>query len=286
LTNEGFSYGKWSVQYTPDDGGRIDMLSFDGSELLTASPAKFTPPRDDLGVYETRPVYGYDDCFPSVSQCLYPGYDWMVPDHGEVCWLPWRVRKRSNRLEFTVQSRKIPLLLKRDMHFSENSVRWIFEVHNQGPKSLPFQHVIHPLMPLDEISGMRLPEFMSVHDDIQQEAMDLRSPEEVQRYLMGRPDGTAHMIFLRGVRDGILGIDFHSGITLDMTFPRDLFPTIGIWWNNNGHPDETGISRNECAFEPVPGLNSSLKDAHRDGTCLFVPSGEMRSWEIEWKITK
>ncbi|NQT91889.1 MAG: hypothetical protein HQ559_03940, partial [Lentisphaerae bacterium] len=65
--------GKWEVECVAGDGGRISRLSFAGRDLLTGPPADFRPPTLDYGTYEERPVYGYDDCLPTVVACEYPG---------------------------------------------------------------------------------------------------------------------------------------------------------------------------------------------------------------------
>jgi hypothetical protein len=69
-----------------------------------------------------------------------------------------------------------------------------------------------------------------------------------------------------------------------MIFPEKKFPTIGIWWNNSAYPDEEGCRRNECAFEPIPGMNSSLSDAFKQNMHLTVAPKEKYTWQIQWKI--
>ncbi len=287
MSQREFRYKKWFVKYTPEDGARIDKLNFDGVDLITTKPTGFRPPEKDYGKYETRPVYGYDDCFPSVSECPYPGHDWMVPDHGEVCWLSsWNVIEKEDRLLFSVESEALPLLLKRELCFNGGVLQWFFEVHNQGKETLSFQHVVHPLMPLKDIVGLQLPGFLNVFDDINQKVLDLKTPEGLHKYLLQQPEGTANMLFLHAVHEGKLSLYFKSGIILEIHFPHDLFPSLGIWWNNSGYPDENGIRRNECAFEPVPGSNSSLEDAYKEGLCFSLLPGEKMSWKIDWKMTK
>jgi len=286
MTQKEFRYKNWFVKYTREDGGRLDQLSYDGFDLLTTRSADFKSPDNDYGEYENRPVYGYDDCFPSVTECPYPESDWVVPDHGEVCWLPFKVEEETNGLLFSVKSQKLPLILKRKLHFTEYTLSWIFEVQSHGSETLPFQHVIHPLMPLNAVDGIESPGFESVFDDIQKRDLPLKSPDQLEKHLLNQPIGTANMLFLRSVEQGSLSIKFKGGPKLKMNFPHDLFPSIGIWWNNNGYPDEDGIRRNECAFEPVPGSNSSLEDAHKERSCLSVASGQQTSWRINWEIIK
>jgi hypothetical protein len=276
--------GPWTLEYTLDDGARIDRLAHKGYDLLTTAPRKFQKPVADYGAYELRPVYGYDDCFPSVERCRFPGLDWEVPDHGEVCWLQWQESEFVNGVTFSVCSKVLPLKLTRRVTFYESAVIWDFEVQNEGDKPLPFQHVMHPLMPLSEIQGFTMPVPRLVLDRSSKHPCEIGGPDGVSSLLMKKPAGTATMLFLVGVNEGKMSWTYKNGLRVNAEFPVDLFPSIGIWWNNVGYPDESGIRRDECAFEPVPGNSSALTEAHRDGLCLNVQPKQRFSWKIRWDV--
>lgn len=285
MKKEIFQFDKWLVEYTPEDGARLDRLSFDNYDLLTTEPQSFRPPSTDYGEYETRPVYGYDDCFPSVDVCKFPGKEWSIPDHGEICWLSWDTISNQDSLIFTVKSKELPLIFKREMNFSKNGIIWKFEVKNEGHKTLPFQHVMHPLMPLDEVVNFELPNFKTLYNAISDQIMaELDNPEAVKKYLLSQKIGSANMLFLQKVDGGEMSWMYKNGLHLKVSFQEDIFPSIGIWWNNSAYPDEEGCRRNECAFEPIPGLNSILMDNYNNGTCLSVLPGESFSWQIRWDI--
>ncbi len=279
-----FQHGSWSMGYMPDDGARISYLQYGRINILTRQPAVFKPPEQDYGEYETRPVYGYDDCFPSVDKCTYPGSDWMIPDHGELCWLPWRVEQDGNMLTFKVQSRRLPLLFTRQMRFAGNRLIWLFSVENMGDKSLPFQHVMHPLMPLNAVTDVHLPGFNTAFDAIKKVEMSVKGPDTVRNYLLSQPAGSTNMLFLRGIVVGKMNWTFLNLLEIEATFSKELFPSIGIWWNNEGYPDEEGCQRNECALEPIPGLNSVLSDACENQLNLEVTPGNRVEWTVEWRM--
>jgi hypothetical protein len=285
MIREKFNYKKWSVIYTPGDGARLDRLNYDGFDLLTTEPKDFKPPATDYGEYENRAVYGYDDCFPSVDPCKFPGENWMVPDHGELCWIPWKSNQSSNHLMFTVESHVIPVLFKRKIKFNENSLIWDFDLTNLGMKKLPFLYVTHPLMPLSEVETLEFPKFKSVYDSVGNQTLDLNNPAGVMEFLLTKEKGTATMLFLQNIENGEMRLRFKNGIDLEIKFPQEYFHSIGIWWNNSGYPDEDGSRRNECAFEPVPGLTSDLSRDHASGNCLFIKPGEKLSWQFEWIVT-
>lgn len=130
-------FGPWEVESRPNDGGRLTALRYCGQDLLTVAPSNFRPPFSDYGRYETRPVYGYDDCFPTVDACNFPGREWAVPDHGELCWLAWDMTRGEDCLRFRCQSEKLPVVFERLLKFTSTSVEWRFKVANSGGKLFP-----------------------------------------------------------------------------------------------------------------------------------------------------
>lgn len=285
MKKEIFQFDKWLVEYTTEDGARLNKISFDNYDLMTTEPESFRPPSTDYGEYETRPVYGYDDCFPSVDVSEFPGKEWNIPDHGEICWLSWDTISKPDSLIFTVKSKELPVIFKREMNFSKNGIIWKFEVKNEGDKTLPFQHVMHPLMPLDEVVDFELPNFKSLYNAISDHIMlELNNPEAVKKYLLSQKIGSANMLFLQKVENGEMSWMYKNGLHLKVSFSIENFPSIGIWWNNSAYPDENGCRRNECSFQPIPGLTSTLMENYKNGTCLYVSPGETFTWQIRWDI--
>jgi len=279
-----FHYGLWDVHWSAEDGGRLSALRYGRQDLLTTPPPAFHPPAADYGQYETRPVYGYDDCFPTVDACSFPNQDWSIPDHGELCWLPWEVAVTPNELAFQVQSRKLPATFKRRMSFQTSSLKWSFEVINNGDANFPFLHVMHALMPLQEITGVQIPDFARAVDETVGKELPLASPAHVEDLLISHPGAKASMLLLQGVKSGRIRIAFRSGLKLEITLPFELCPTLAIWWNNGGYPDEEGCRRVECAFEPSPGSYSSLAKSFQEGTYLLAPARGSLKWTITWDV--
>ncbi len=279
-------FGHWLVEFTPEDGGRLDRIAFDKYDFLTARPVSFVPPEKDFGEYENRPVYGYDDCFPTVEPCRDPVLQRNIPDHGELCWLKWGFRENSNSLLFSTSIKELAVTFIREMVFEESRLTWRFEVDNSGETGIHFQHVMHPLVRLDQVTNVKLPGFGSVFNETTGRGLGLKTPEALETYLLGRVRGTANMLFLRNIDRGELSWSYRNGPAVTVTFPKNLFPTIGIWWNNTGYPGESGLERCECAFEPVSGSSSTLLQAYKEGLCLAVPAESRLGWEVRWEVTR
>ncbi|MCF7838519.1 MAG: hypothetical protein K9N49_07795 [Candidatus Marinimicrobia bacterium] len=277
----------WRLVCAPADGARLSRLAWRGRDLLTAAPRAFRPPDRDLGRYETRPVFGYDDCFPTVDPCDYPGRSWTVPDHGECCWLPWEVETRPDGLCCTVASRALPVTFERRLICGPDTLDWRFRLVNQGAAPLPFLHVMHALMPPGEIEQLELPDAAALWDEIA--GAPAAAPPQgaaVARALLTAPGGAVHMWILRTVTAGRVTLKLRDGLTLTLTFPADLFPTLGIWWNRRGYPEADDRARDECAFEPLAAPTSSLAAAHAVGQAPVVPPGGEQTWRIHWNLNK
>jgi hypothetical protein len=278
--------GKWFIQCIPEEGARISVLQYEGIDLLTGSPSDFKPPQMDYGEYETRPVYGYDDCFPTVDPCLYPQSGLACRDHGNICWMDWEVLHEGDRLACQVECLIPKVVFKRALEFHGHILKWKFGVINPTDSEFAFLHVMHALMPLQEVQSMHLPGFCQVIDERTSLELNAGEAVNVAGFLQDMPPGKFAMLLLKGIKQGAIYLDLSTGLTLKIGFNKNLFPTLGIWWNNSGYPEEEGRQRNECAFEPIPGSSSKLEQAFTDGTFLKVKPRGSLEWEISWQIQK
>lgn len=276
--------GDWNVECQPGDGARISGLQYLGYDLLTTAPASFKSPDKDYGEYENRPVYGYDDCFPTVEECRYPNENFDLKDHGDVCWQNWEVICENGRLICTTDLPDPGFRLIRILDFKGNMLRWHFEVINRSGKNLPFIHVMHPLMPLLEVENIEISEFGKVYSETNSIVHELDNSKMLNTYLQNIPVGSFEMLFIRNVRMGIARLGFKNGMQMKIEYDHNLFPTTGIWWNNGGYPDESGIRRTEFAIEPIPGSCSNLEKTFKDGIFLKVKSGESYNWTVNWTM--
>jgi len=183
-----------------------------------------------------------------------------------------------------VHSEILPARFSRWLQFETASLTWKFEVLNESASKIFFQHVMHALMPLKRVSGMKFPCFERAYDEINGKFLAITTPEQATDFLLSQREGTANMLLLQKVKGSKMQLRLEEELTLTVSFPADLFPTLGIWWNHNGYPDEDGRRRDECAFEPIPGNGSSLAGAYREGLCLSANPREAVSWEIKWEI--
>ncbi|HSN50009.1 MAG TPA: hypothetical protein VLR52_02175 [Bacteroidales bacterium] len=276
-------FDNWHIEYIPDDGARIAALRYAGHDLLSSPPVSFRSPERFYGEYETRPVYGYDDCFPTVDPCLCPGGEYQYRDHGELCWRKWITKVNGNCLICSTDCLHPQVNFKRIRRFERNSLIWRFEVTSLSEDRSVFLHVMHALLPMNNITEIEVPEFTEILDEINSSEPGLKSSAEVGEYLLAFRPGSYGMLILKEINDGYVKLKFSNGFKFEIRFDMKLFPTLGIWWNNKGYP-EGGLMRTECAFEPIPGTCSDLSKSFRDDVYLSVAPGEKLYWEVIWTI--
>jgi hypothetical protein len=280
---ETFEKDPWFVEYELGDGARLTRLSFNGFDLLTTAPSYFKLPSKNYGEYETRPVYGYDDCFPSVEVSRYPGLEWIVPDHGELCWLEWNSTVLPDKIIFSVESEALPIIFKRTLHFQDTNLIWKFEVQNNSDEKLPFLHIMHPLIKLTGLADLQFPDFKIVNSEFG-DIPNLKTSDDLKNFLFSSTEGDFHMLYIQNVKENIIKWTYKNDLQVRMVFPVNMFSSIGIWWNYKGYPDEDGIRRDECAFEPISGNSSKLIDSYNQGSSQWVGAKETISWEFLWTL--
>lgn len=276
--------GKWFISVDPDDGARIRVLKYAGHDLLTSAPSAFRKPAKFFGEFENRPVYGYDDCFPTVDACIYPGTSLKCRDHGELCWEKWKMESKSDKLTFATICHNPEAKFTRILDFNGNRLTWKFEVLNLSHEKMVFLHVMHALLTLREINSLKLPLSRLVIDEVHQKEVKYINDQEITEDLLHLGKGDSKMLLLRQLEGNVVKAGFRNGLTLNITFDSKLFPTLGIWWNNEGYPEEEGLKRIEGAFEPIPGTWSDLSKSYNDGIYLEAEPGESLKWEISWEI--
>lgn len=259
---------EWLCECAPADGGRLTRLRWRDVDLLTGPDPNFVPGEG----FESRPVYGYDDCFP----CVAPQEG--IPDHG-FCWSmsPECVRKEDGlccTFPFPDGVR-----LHRRLRFGEGKLAWAFRIENPSDSDLRAQHVMHALMPPSAIHSIRAPLCAECVDSLTGEAIP---PESAQNPLALCAEGNARMLLLRGITAEDVDLQLCNGHLLRIQFDPGLFPTLGLWMDRGGYPEHA--PRQEIAVEPIPGPSGSLKESLDSGQALYIPARGRLDWEIQWSF--
>lgn len=280
--------GDWRLICDLEDGGRISSARWRGLELLTQPHlpnGSFRAPAPDYGLYETRPVFGYDDCWPSVQPSVWTGLGREVRDHGELIWRQWENVDLGETLSCTVGDADQGWIFRREVSASGSDLRFAFTCSNTGSAPMPMHWAGHVLVPPLSVVDLELPEFASARQTFPMpSAIGARTGGEVWSYLSGLPAGTSVFVAFDEVRGNELRVslgeyDWRWRVT---GLER---PSLGLWFNRRGYPTPSELARDEFGIEWMTGESPRLEDAVREGSAVVLRPGENVQWGMEWSIS-
>lgn len=114
------------------------------------------------GNYLDGECSGFDEMFPSVSECYYESFPWQgirIPDHGELWSVPWEYEVKDDKLIMAVYGIRFPYRMKKTIHFIEDNILSIrYELINLSNFNFEFIWAAHPMFIVEEGSEILLPD--------------------------------------------------------------------------------------------------------------------------------
>jgi hypothetical protein len=293
------------VVILPAIGGKISALELGGRQWLWRSTViPFRPGVDGTSYVKSADSGGYDECFPTVSECNVPSHiprygGLALPDHGELWSQPVSCTTQtldeglSCRCEWL--GRRMSYRFGRTVLVSGGRVEMRYDVSNQGNERLPFLWSAHPLFPLTSKTRIELPEnartriWAQHHIDVLAGGREQRWPR--LRTAKGpvdasRPASMARKFACKIFLDMPVGRAalIEDGARLEVEFDTKEVPNFGLWLNNGGWHGAGRSGYHNLAFEPCIGAPDSLAEAIGgwDSSHWLAP-GERRQWSLWWK---
>lgn len=276
----------WEVESDPD-GGRLTRVCWRGRSLLTGPHlpgGTFTPPDPAWGEYETRPVFGYDDCWPSLEVSAWPGRDRRVRDHGELCWLRWALDASPEALQGRVADPDGEWSFRRVLSCDAGALRFDFTVRNMGSRPLAMTWAGHALVRPGNVRSLKLPACRSVTREYPPPSSRFAGgAADVWSALLALPDNEPAMLVLRHCLESEFRVDF-DGFLWRVEIQGVERPSLGLWYNPGAYPPEPGLQREEFGLEWMLTPECLLEDAAANGNAMMVaPRDELR-WAVTWSI--
>lgn len=291
-----------SVSFLPELGGKMSSLKrLEGGHEFLLQPMKPYRRATYADRFEDYDTSGFDDCFPSVSACEYPGESDAVPDHGELWSVPWQAETCGDTLLLTVSGRRFPYIFRKRVRLETSKVVLSYDVENTGSEPVKFLWSAHPLLAVTPGCQIVLPKEvndMLVHwsredrlgacghtfswpivrdrDGNKVNLSELKSAEE----------RTADKLFTPRLTDGRCAVYYpESDDSLAFHFDTSAVPYLGVWICQGGwpHPDRGHFT---MALEPCSGRPDSLAEAAKTQECQVLPARGKQSWELTIEVQK
>jgi hypothetical protein len=291
---------KMRAEFIPDPGGKLASLinKETGYEYLVQRKNAIYREQPFGGVFVDAECSGYDDMFPTIDVCKYENEPWKgaeMADHGEVWSLPWEFSVDNLSLRMSVHGVRFPYRLGKHIFFnSENALRVDYTLENYCPFDFEFLWAGHLMVNLEEGTKLQLPEDCReavtvlsngprVFGDINnwphfrdKNGSDydasLSGPKEVERF--------EKYYFVNKLKNGWCKLIYPDNKNkLEVSFPTDRVPHLGILMNEMGWDDLYNIIVEPCSI-----CYDRPDVARRYGQISKIGAFETLRWHIGIKI--
>lgn len=276
-----------------------------GVEWLAGSGSRPVRPVAYGAGFTEQDMSGWDEMFPTISACPYPGpgdqHGAPLPDHGEVWSLPWTVEStQAGRLRLSVQGRALPYRLTRTAYYAApDCLALQYDLVNLGRDPLPYIWAAHPQFDCGEHAQIVLPPQIKRVCNVLPEAWGWGAPEtgyawpqapavngqvaELDRVGPPALRRARKFYVLPGERAGSIALVRRpggeglrpDGVWLRMAWDTAGIPYLGLW------VDEGALHHQSVAApEPATGFYDNLDLAWQNQQVMVLEPGAGTSWTL------
>lgn len=288
----------------PELGGKIASLidRATGRDWLWKNPhLPFERPRPGASYVREHDSGGFDECFPAVSEGIYPAGPWQgleIPDHGELWTVGWDARACEGGLHMRARTRVFPIGFERTASLMEGRLRLDYRVSNPTEHAFPFLWSSHPLLALEEGMRILLPEGHGLEVYGSERLGDRHAPvtwphagephsgphANAVALDLSRPSRQGWAAKLSGPAParGWVGLA-HGSRQLRMTYDPHRVTDLGLWLNMGGWRGVPGAAPYfNLGLEPCIGWGDDLDYALAHGLRHGVlPGHQEAQWWLE-----
>ena len=290
--------------FFPEYGGKLASLVYKKTSrefLMQAMGTKYKVLRYGES-YVNAECSGFDDMFPTIDRMYYDRDPWRgveVPDHGEVCSLPWDYDIQEDCLYMSVHGVRFPYRLEKWIYLHPGKgLRIEYKATSLSSFDLDFLWAAHPIIDGGDGGEIIIPfdgnqkaicVFSSDNEVIRCGDM-LSWPETVLRNgsrmnlarleKQGERKAALKYYFTERLQEGWCAYRCKAdGTALKMLFPEDVVPYLGIL---TGEDPLTG--RLQVFLEPCTGAYDRPDLARLHGQNSVLSAGEAYSWHLELTV--
>lgn len=292
------------VSFLPELGAKMNSLKSirSGREFLYQPPKYPYRPASygaRFGDYDTS---GFDECCPTVAECIYPGPGFAgrkMPDHGDLWSASWDYWASDGELFFETQGKSLPYRFRKSARLEDNAAVLTYEIESGGSEEFAFLWSAHPLLAVEASCRIKLPEEVSrlfvewsreerlgkFGDSCGWPIAPCKDGERVNlSELRDASARTADKLFTPRLQDGRCSLYFpETKEAIAFHFhPQDL-PYLGVWICQGGWPSpENGHFT--VGLEPSTGYPDSLREAIDRGSCDMLRPGQKKRWTLRIEV--
>ena len=248
--------------------------------------------------FEAGDISGWDECFPTIGECVYPEEPWrgvVVPDHGELWSAAWDWMVEGDTLRMATDGVRFPYRFERTFSFPEpGRLTVTYTIENRTPFSLRALWSMHPFFRVRPDTKILLPESSRVRVEVSkldrlgsfltQKAWPVtqnRNGDDVDLSVVGPLDrDSMEKIFTDRLAEGWAALFTPSNEQyVAMTFDPTVVPYVGVAAMRGGWP-ETGEPSYSVILEPCTGWPDRLDIAIPRGEAMTVSGKTITKWNV------
>ncbi len=251
-------------------------------------------------------AYGFDDCFPTVAQCLYKspaqnGEEVHLPDHGELWSRPWKFVLSDDEVVFSIEGVLVPYRFEKRVRLAGNRLIFSYTVQNPTKEPVRYLWSAHPLLQVAPGTQILLPpavdrmllewtlnESIGTHGDVVPWPYLATNGEHINyAEVQPRSLGQAVKCFTDVLEEGYAVAYYpDTAESLQFEFDPKQIPHVGLWLSYGGWPVGSRNPHLTVALEPSTTRFDSLEEAIERGEYSEVPPNATRSWSMGISVWK
>ena len=282
------------ARFLPEHGGKcaslVDLAT--GRELLEQAPGEQYLPLTYGGDYVAAECSAFDDMFPTIDACHYPDFPWqgaLMPDHGEVCGLPWQHERTGAGLHLWVYSLRFGYRLDKWVEPGEGGLVIRYEARNLTPYPLDCLYAAHLMLAAERGAEIELPyaegaacTVVFTDDPLMGGYGDKLPWREALAPTPGRDARLAYKLFFDAPPPaGWCRYRYADGTAFELTFDRQQLPYLALWANYGRFKGLYNV-----AFEPMTAAfdRPDIARLHRKN-CVLPGNGVLR-WQLGLRMVR
>ena len=274
-----------------------------GREFLVQADGRNYKKLEYAGDYVAAECSGFDDMFPNIDEYEYKDFPWegaVMPDHGEVCGLPWEyeILESGNCLHCWVYSLRFAYRIDKWVRFNgDDELTMEYEAKNLSPFDLDFIWAGHIMINAQEGARITLPYkngsevtcvfcsdrlFAKPDDTLVWPQTVNANGEQARLDITGErsTDGKTYKYYFdEAVPEGWCKYTYSDGTGLELKFDNSAVPYLGIWVNDGAFKGYHNI-----AFEPCTGTFDDPGRAKQHGQNSVLQANGEYAWIVRLNI--
>ena len=280
---------KLIATYLPELGGKFTSLvdKRSGRQYMEQNPGTTYQKLSYAGAYVPAECSAFDDMFPTIDAFRCNQFPWQgaeMPDHGEVCGLPWHFEIEEKELHLYTYGVRFPYRFEKWIGEENGNIAMRYKVTNLSPFDFDFVYAAHCMIAGEEGAKVTFPfEHGEKCTGIFHEQNKFSYSDKMEWNGCTRPakgDNQAYKFFFdKPIPEGWCKCEYKDGSSIKMVFSKDKLPWMGLWLNTGSFKNMYNI-----AFEPCSGTHDRPDIARQHGKFSVLPANGTYEWELNFEV--